>query len=80
MFEHSRARDVDTQGQLVPFPLILQIRDPSMPSTLEANRSVGESRKVWKNIMELKIEKTKTMTNTWRKIKTKRDKDKNVGE
>ena len=48
--------------------------------TLEARKSVGEIRKVWKNIMELKIKKTKTMTNTWRKIKTKRDKDKNVGK
>ena len=48
--------------------------------TLEAKISVGESPKVWKNIMKFKIETTRTMTNTWRLIKTKTDKDKNVRE
>ena len=34
------------------------------------------------NIMKIivKIEKTKTMTDTWRTTKTKTDKDKNVGD
>ena len=64
----------------LPLNFINKIKGPQAQSTSEASKSVGESRKVWKNIMELKIEKTKTMTNTWRKIKTKRDKDKNVGE
>ena len=37
-------------------------------------------RKLWENVMEVivKIEKTNTMTNTWGKTKT--DKDKNDGE
>ena len=64
----------------LPLNFINKIKGPQAQSTSEASKSVGESRKVWKNIMELKIEKTKTMTNTWRKIKTKRDKDKNVGK
>ena len=64
----------------LPLNFIRKIRGLRAPVTLEARKSVGEIRKVWKNIMELKIKKTKTMTNTWRKIKTKRDKDKNVGK
>ena len=46
----------------------------------------GCHRKLWENVMEVivKIEKTNTMTNTWRKTKTKTktktDKDKNVRE
>ena len=61
-------------------PLPLNFITNKRLMTSEAIKSVGEIRKVWKNIMELKIKKTKTMTNTWRKIKTKRDKDKNDGE
>ena len=38
----------------------------------------GCHRKLWENVMDVKIEKTNTMTNTWGKTKT--DKDKNVGE
>ena len=36
----------------------------------------------WGNVLEvmIKIEKTNTITNTWRKIKTKTDKDKNDRE
>ena len=64
----------------LPLSFIKKIRGLTAPLTSEARKSVGKIRKVWKNIMELKIKKTKTMTNTWRKIKTKRDKDKNVGK
>ena len=55
---------------------------PINPVKPEATRSVVESRKFWDRngkVMEciVKIEKSKTLTNTWRKTKTKTDKDKN---
>ena len=42
--------------------------------------SVGESRKMLGNIMELivKIEKTKTMGNTWKKTKTRMSENKDL--
>ena len=48
---------------------------PINPVEPEATRSVVESRKFWEKVMEriVKIEKSKTLTNTWRKT----DKDKN---
>ena len=55
----------------LPLNFINKIKGPQAQSTSEASKSVDESRKVWKNIMELKIKKTKTMKNTWIKIKTK---------
>ena len=54
----------------LPLNFINKIKGPQAQSTSEASKSVGESRKVWKNIMELKIKKTKTMTNM------EKDKDK----
>ena len=52
---------------------------PINPVEPEATRSVVESRKFCEKVMEciVKIEKLKTLTNTWRKTKTKTDKDKN---
>ena len=59
---------------------------PTPPRCILTSKAVdlwdirGCHRKLWENVMDVivKIEKTNTMTNTWGKTKT--DKDKNVGE
>ena len=65
-----------------------QMDPPPLPRCILTSEAVdlggmgGCHRKLWGNVMDVivKIEKTNTMTNTWRNTKTKTDKDKNDGE
>ena len=62
--------------------LILHLRCILTPEAVDLGRMPGCLRKLWENVMEVivKIEKTNTMTNTWRNTKTKTHKDKNDRE
>ena len=80
MKKNSQETRISLVSTPTPSPSLVKKR----PKTTFSNKDplVWERLEFGEKLMEriVKIEKTNSMTNTWKKTKTKTDKDKNVGE